>query len=70
MSFKGGGGGILILGWQIENLPILYFKKTKNKKTKTKTKALLSSMDLKNKIKWTNNNILSFIYDVALVYGL
>ena len=27
-------------------------------------------MDLKNKIKWTNNNILSFIYDVALVYGL
>ena len=27
-------------------------------------------MDLKNKIKWTRNNILSFIYDVALVYGL
>lgn len=54
-----------MLGWQIENLPILYFPK--NKKNK---KAFLSSMVLKNKIKWTNNNILSFIYDVALVYGL
>lgn len=52
-----------MLGWQIENLPILYFQKKKKK-------AFLSSMDLKNKIKWTRNNILSFIYDVALVYGL
>ena len=64
MGERGGGGGVvLMLGWQIENLPILYFPPKKKK-------VFLSSMDLKNKIKWTRNNILSFIYDVALVYGL